>query len=194
MALESRIGPIEETLKNELESIVRGAQENLTRTYLSSVHQSGPSTTTLPGSTASEQMTLQPPLDYLNWGIAPSHPSVDALSQYVIPAESSSEPWLDVSLTRSNVEDPFTTADSGYFSLPGGELDSFLNDAWAESGTFGPSFANIRSEAVADEPVECTPDVSSTSEPPCEPYVGKGKGKARCENRGADYDGIPRLY
>jgi len=186
MALESRIGPIEETLKNELENIVRGAQENLTRTYLSSVQQSGSSATTLPGSTASEQMTLQPPLDYLNWGIAPSHPSVDALSPYVIPADSSTEPWPDVPHTHNNAEEPFTATDSGYSSLPGGEPDPFLNDAWVESGTFGPYFVNTRSETVADKPVECTPDVSSTSEPPCEPYVGKGKGKARYERRDED--------
>ncbi|KAH4037652.1 hypothetical protein HBI56_222930 [Parastagonospora nodorum] len=170
-ALESRIGPIEETLKNELEGIVRDAQEALTRSYLSSTQNSGPSSASVLHSTDG---TLHPNDSCANDLMQKSQSTTDSLSQYLVPPEAMSA-WIpDV---PHPIDDSSTLTDSAYHSLSGtGQDDSPMEDAWLR---------NFLDEDVflADLDVE-----EANSDPPRSKYPGfhdqfsegkNGKGKSK---------------
>lgn len=132
VALQSVIGPIEETLKNDLENIVRNCQEALTRSYLDVTCS----------SVSSSRVPIEPRdlvndaqvADVIDQGIgSPDLPVVDEndiLPQYFLPPDSTLEFWPDA-LTLINVQHPPTLSDSAYFSLSEHLDSSFLDDeAW----------------------------------------------------------------
>jgi hypothetical protein len=132
VALQSMIGPIEETFKNDLENIVRNCQEALTRTYLEITRSSGSSsrTQTEPGKPVN---TAQPAGVTESGGFSPYRPVIDEsdrLSQYFLPPDSTLESWPEV-MTSVDNQYPPALSDSAYFSLPDNVDSSFLdNEPW----------------------------------------------------------------
>lgn len=169
IAIEKLVGPLEETLKNQLEGLIRDCQEKLSKEYecsnafpsarLVNKHSetSGPSSVNESSNTHSTF-------------------SSSALDPYFIPMESSLHPWSFIDLPgNSNVE---VFSESTYFSnetLPPDDntWDSHLWNGSLNNATTG---LDDRIGGHALEP----PWRSAENETEAnKDYVGKGKGKAK---------------
>jgi hypothetical protein len=158
------MGPIEETLKNDLENMVRDAQDKVTRSYLDVAQTSIVASATTAGPSNSAPQTQD--LDQSQPLPAPTNFLTEDLSQYLIPpdATSTSLPALDQLVDNTSMG--ATRSDSAYFSF---SEDPFLDGAWYNSTLDESLFNNI------NEPI---PNYSY-EDPQPEEYVGKGKGRAR---------------
>jgi hypothetical protein len=177
LAMETFLGPIEETLKNQLENIVRDCQERLSRQYQqilqSSVH--------IPTAFAETEENLQPQnaislasnANPVNRMLLPN--SLDVLAQYSVPADSSLNLW------------------TGYELLPHTkQATSSDPESYSETQNFSKSFAQNTSTislSVGTDSIESsgytlelnhTPQSASSGDAVW--YAGKGKEKAASEN------------
>lgn len=151
--LESKLGPIEETLKNELESIVRDAHESLTRSYLSSAQ----ATEDLEGVDAAQSSSA-----------APSQ-SIEVPPQYLVPSEATTSiPTLP--LTADKLASSTAFFDSAYHSVPEASAldDAVLNDSWLD--TFFED-GDVLHELFAQN----SSNAASADVHFVQPYTGKGK-------------------
>ncbi|KAL5116031.1 hypothetical protein ACEQ8H_006042 [Pleosporales sp. CAS-2024a] len=102
LAMESRIGPVEETLKKELENIVRDCHETLTRSFLEAAQSMASSSSFNPSPCTNPE----PPstvIDLLNDNIALGvNMTMDDLSQIAVPPNLDRESWQEISVSTGN--------------------------------------------------------------------------------------------
>jgi hypothetical protein len=184
--LESSFGPIEETLKNRLENIVRDAQETLTRDYLKSVQLSDTALGSMAGSSG-EGPSTQTLLQHQSVPVLPkTHPETDALSPYQVPSETIPRPWPQMTHTSHNIDTYATISDSTYFSLLENSQNPSLEEVWDSAFEPADPFEEDMEQAK-------TGDMYTGDSRPALPvnldlaqgYTGKGKGRAAPE---ADHD------
>jgi hypothetical protein len=162
--MESLIGPIEETLKNHLENIVRDCQEALTRSFLDNIQS-------MASSSAAVAHGRQPgfisDVDRYSATIA-ADPTSDVFSQVALPPESLPEPWPEL---QSGPSAPY--ADSTYFSQFDASNQPFLSGTWAQ---IEAASGHVIEECMATDH-QMGHVVVLESDTPAS-YTGKGKGKA----------------
>lgn len=170
VAMDKTFGPIEETLKNEMENIVRNCQEQLTTNFMKSIQAPKSATNAAPGPSGT-QATAQShrAVELMGRGTMASQASpVDDLSQFLIPPYATLDSWSDpVNMDFASPSNAWS--ESAYFSQPGGLNNSLLNNSWK------PSENETNPAACAD-----TSHVSNmiALDPCTQTYVGKGKGRA----------------
>lgn len=193
--MESRLGPIEEMLKNELEDVVRDAHETLTRNYLkiarprssspkeqadSKTHTRSTETTVTAVATTSTQIT-------------PESLEPDVPAQYCIPPETASTSWPDAQVTYSADFDwQAALSDSAYYSLPTlpeDSMDSFLDDTWYNSMPPGPLVGENEERILHREQCINVPGTNHTPDyVEDRTFAGKGKRRATHTTVGPDTD------
>lgn len=164
-AIGKFFGPLEETLKNQLEGLIRNCQERLSRDFANSqdsAHATGPAA---PSELAGPSHSgTQPQLD------ATSTPGV--LAPYTVPMDSSFELWQGMDATFNLQTSIYP--DSAYHS----ETNPLPSDPWwpATLDAF-PSLAN--SDAVESGMMSSLESHGRSTEYESNPsYTCKGKGKA----------------
>ncbi|KAH7075731.1 hypothetical protein BKA63DRAFT_305477 [Paraphoma chrysanthemicola] len=142
--LESKLGPLEETLKNEVESVVRDCQETLTHSYLKeagtstgpsyapeSIH--GPSHITQPSS-----LRKMPPSYDLEADECFVSPAADldvgTSSRHLMPSTTTYYPCPEHRHIDGVSEAPANSLDSAYFSLAEDINASSFDFAWGLTG------------------------------------------------------------
>lgn len=182
-ALESRIGPIEETLKSELENIVRDAQDALTRHYISAVQSSDSSSNV--SAELQRQAQLTQPFPTIAIGECSSAHSTtafleaDVLSQYFIPPDATQESWPRMACSTDNTNINAALSDSAYFSLAENTQDSFLNSAWFDQMSREAAMGDIGEQEHAEHMHADNFEASSPNEFQSQQgYIGKGKERA----------------
>jgi hypothetical protein len=137
-ALESKLGPIAETLKNELENIVRGAQETLMQSYLDSVQTTSCASAVASGSTESPFLAQALPDD------CPSEANMnrsrsfdrDPLSQHLVLPEATSTFLPTLYFSDNSTATQATSPTSAPRSLPDTLPDnSIMDNAWLNTFT-----------------------------------------------------------
>jgi hypothetical protein len=177
------MGPIEETLKNELENIVRDAQDTLTKTYLGSVELADPSSGLLSGLSGGAQPMLPSSFSYAGDDdlAQPTHPGTGALSQVFVPPYATLELPPEMAHPIDNFSTGATWSDSAYYSLPEIAQDSFMNDVWLNSISNGcEDEGSLHPDCAEDTTLDILGHDSLLGHyPPEEPeeYTGKGKGR-----------------
>ncbi|KAH5305110.1 hypothetical protein HBI12_171720 [Parastagonospora nodorum] len=166
VAMEKLFGPVEETLKNELETIVRDCHETLTRTFLSAAQAmaSSGSSSAMP----THAITPECAIDLFNSTI-----TMDGLSQIALPPNSTREAWHEVHDNVENQNLHPTWSDSAYFSQ--GNIPDFtsLGDTWPQDGIVpGAGTQNNTPSNNYFQPASFSEDFGIID------YVGKGKGRA----------------
>lgn len=185
--LERSFGPIEETIKNELEGIVRDAQEALTRGFLGTTPPEHSHAETKAGSAREEINTWQLNVSQAGPSDPRSHvqPQMDALAPYFVPPDATGTGPSSTELLTANDNAVTTLSDSAYYSLPTQDLqfdEDWLNTIIDDS-TWNLSLDQHSSEEIAHigSRIEW-----STEEVPQTSYTGKGKGKAAYDTVGAN--------
>jgi hypothetical protein len=182
------MGPIEETLKNELENIVRDAQDTLTRTYLSSMEPAGPSSGLLAGPSGEAQPML--PLSISNSehynSAQPTHPGTSVMSQFFVPPYATSESLPEMTHPVGNSNTGAVWSDSTYFSPTETAQNSVMDDIWLNSISSGFEKEDLLDADFAEDTTFgiLGLDPSLEHHQPVEPeepeeYTGKGKGRSR---------------
>jgi hypothetical protein len=178
-ALESSFGPIEETLKNELENIVRDAQETLTRSYIGGVQMSDLASGVLFASTGNAQPTQSSSvanLDMCN-SAQPIHFGTDALSQYFVPPDAILASLPDLAPPSDKANTCATLSDSAYYSFP---ENAFLDDAWFDSIPAPYIFGDtVRAEDAEDQASGPAEAIHSLGHYPFQESNEKGTQRAR---------------
>ncbi|KAH8719328.1 hypothetical protein GQ44DRAFT_809716 [Phaeosphaeriaceae sp. PMI808] len=171
-AMERIIGPIEETLKNELESIVRNCHETLTKSFLDTARRltscpEGPSSSKESAFSMQAAFAVNKNVPISSdEGVATDN----GLSQYMVPPESMLEPWPPEVINHSYSQP--TWSDSAYFSHSEILGNSFLHDS---SVHVEPPDTILVSADVE----ECNFALSTSSGNPVPAtYARKGKGRA----------------
>jgi hypothetical protein len=177
-ALESRIGLIEETLKNELETIIRDTQETLTRSYMGST----PSCSLTPAAEMISPTESRPPQSVVTneHRPAPSGGSkTEALSQYCVPPDAALASLPELAHSFSEGKAYTTSSDSAYQSMSSNWIDPMpdtelhFDPIFSNFGDLGlefPEFMAFNSFGSFNNPLE---------DQPSEEYTGKGKGRAK---------------
>jgi hypothetical protein len=183
--IENLFGPIQETLKNDLENIVRDCQEDLTRNYMNTMQPSNTLLWNRKHSAKHQQQTPQGAIiDSQSPGMA--LPNLDQLAKYFVPPDAPSDPWLGVTQPSSSGHMQDSFSDSANYSLSTNAQNQFWDDLWLNS----MSSNNMGDILSASEPRDVqTNTMSYDNEPmfqPPETYTGKGKGRAR--DSGLDSD------
>lgn len=164
-ALEIMMGPLEETLKNQLEGIVRDCQDTLTRHFLDELNTSA---SAMEDSRESTDLTnMAGPSN--SSSTQPSIGSTDFLSQFRIPPDFP-EDWSDVMKSADLMNSLVSFDDSANFTLE----------------TAGPSERSLQSHSASFAAQSSSEDQQSlgpSSEIEAMPsspvgYTGKGKEKA----------------
>ncbi|KAJ4360810.1 uncharacterized protein N0V89_001377 [Didymosphaeria variabile] len=165
IAIGKLFGPLEETLKNQLEGLIRNCQERLSRDFVKSkesAHERGlDATSELAGPSDSG---TQPQIG------ATATPSV--LAPYTVPMDSSFELWQGMDATF-NLQTS-TYPDSAYYS----ETNPLPSDPWWPTAletipclaNFDPAESGMMNSLGSHW--QSTENVSNPS------YMGKGKGRA----------------
>jgi hypothetical protein len=171
VAMESIIGPIEETLKTEMENIVRNCQEQLTISFMDSIRALASPPIATPGPSGILPIPQKPRAVNMT-GVETIEKYASAnndLSQYFVPPYTTLEPWPELVNIADFGDYPPTQSDSAYFSQPSRLNNSLLNSSWnsPESNTLVTARTDILDPIDAIGPNPCP-----------QPYVGKGKGKA----------------
>jgi hypothetical protein len=168
VAMESIIGPIEETLKTEMENIVRNCQEQLTISFMDSMRALASPLNAIPGASGILPIPQQPrAVDMTAVDTIDKYVSTNEdLSQYFVPPYTTLEPWPELVNVADLGNYPSTQSDSAYFSQPSRLNDSVLNSSWKSSET------NAHVTDILD------PSDAIGPKPYTQPYVGKGKSKA----------------
>ncbi|KAF2830185.1 hypothetical protein CC86DRAFT_403493 [Ophiobolus disseminans] len=185
LAMERKFGPIEETLKNDLENIIRNCQEALTRTFFDTAQSLASSST---GPTARPIQTMQPVLvlDQCEYNpIEETDPENDVLSQFFVPPETpvQAESWPTSLTTTGNGDLLPTWSDSGYFSYADNPDQSFMSDT-----SIIPSMERAGLQSL-QRPNHDPAFTTYSGDTAAQSYVGKGKGRARNDTPG-DEDGF----
>jgi hypothetical protein len=164
IAIGKLFGPLEETLKNQLEGLVRNCQERLSRDYENSrasvEDQSANTTSGIAGPSLTD--TQPQSLSQTSSTITSS-----VLAPYTIPMDSAFDPWQGMEPTSD-----FQTcrySDSGYFSETNYPLPS---DPW------WPSMIDATQLLPDSDPSHMSNNAPNLS------YTGKGKGRAEDGNCG----------
>jgi hypothetical protein len=181
-ALDRNLASIEETLKNQLENIVRDVHETLARNFLNSVQPSEPSSGTIDrlagGLSPAENLstTALTPCDatYL------TKFQTDTLAHYSIPSDASSLDLLSLPSLDDHVNTSASFADSGYQSYHEQVENTCFDDAWLQ---LDPDFGSVYESLSADILPGGAALQTNTPDPdfdqqPAEEYLGKGKGRA----------------
>jgi hypothetical protein len=180
--LDLNFAPIEETLENRLESIVRDAQEHCSRSYLSSMQSSQPSAGTIAVSVKEME-----PAEYLSTislnasiHLQPPYFQMDALAQCSIPNDSSSSDMPQLSFPNDSSNTGAIFQDSAYYSQHRDDENIPFDEASLRSNSAGESaFEHFISEFLARNPdFETVAPDSTLHDQPAEEYTGKGKGRA----------------
>jgi hypothetical protein len=179
--LEGKIGPIEETLKNDLEALVRDCQESLTRNFFDVVR---PSEVPEQRDAASqpEQSHSDAPPSGANPTDQPPRANADALVQFLVPPDSVPVSWPDVAASSNHTTSHAISSDSAYFSLIGDESGPSSDDVWLESVLDSAAAFDDFSSTV-NFPWSQDSDASYLTLPTesiLPTYTGKGKGRADC--------------
>jgi hypothetical protein len=175
-AIEKIIGPVEETLKNELEGIVRDCHETLTRSFLdaaqamvscpSGCHPQHPHHVVQPGiainllgcdSTEGADITM------------------DELSQVALPPDSTRETWSEISKGMEHSKSVPTWSESGYLSQKVMPVPSFDSEVSWQQGATIPEAAFVVN-GIADFPQFQPWDFDAEQQPTN--HIGKGKERA----------------
>jgi hypothetical protein len=182
-ALDRDLVHIEETLKNQLENIVRDVHETLTRNYVNPVQQpTETSSGTIAGPVNEAGSVGNWPTTNLNAGfvVQPAQSQNDALAPFSIPPDARS-PYLHqlpVFDDSSNTGTSF--GDSGYHSYSMYDDNICFDEAWLQPDPTGESaIESLSSENLPREiNFETTTPFLPLSNQSTEPYNGKGKGRA----------------
>jgi hypothetical protein len=171
VAMERIIGPIEETLKTEMENIVRNCQEQLTISFMDSIQALTSPPHATPGPSGILPIPQQPrAVDMPGVDTIDKYVSTNEdLSQYFVPPYTTLEPWPELVNVAALGNYPPTQSDSAYLSQPSRLTNSLLNSSWESSG--------INTHATAHTDILDPSDAIGPKSYP-QPYVGKGKGKA----------------
>ncbi|PSN65855.1 hypothetical protein BS50DRAFT_621649 [Corynespora cassiicola Philippines] len=178
IAIEKMVGPIEETLKNQLEDIVRNCQERLSKTY-----QPGPQLCNINMGTESIENDRNSSSIHIDQ-FASSSSMVPA--QHSVPPDTTWDPWIEIRhLLQSTEEEGSDSAyDPGLYSMQ----NSLPSDPYWSIPVDCSSDINLRVEKILEYGVEAQeytgmmsdldtrtsplPDTETHAE-----YSGKGKGK-----------------
>jgi hypothetical protein len=173
-AMEKIIGPVEETLKNELESIVRDCHETLTRTFLDTAQAVASSACNLKEAKhTTQQNALIDSRDCETTG--GSQQILDGLSLITLPPNSEQEPWTNISNSMEYMKSVPTWSDSGYLSQKTTGNPSYVSDSvWQHEAT--PTEAAFTVDTSIDFH-QLQPWVFD-EEQQALAYIGKGKGRA----------------
>lgn len=180
-ALESKSGPIAETLKNELESIVRDAQETLTQSYLSSIQMTDDASAAASGSTGRTQSSQPvPESSFREHGMTQSMPFAnDALSQYIILPEATAASLPTLFFSADGTATRATSSTSAPQSLSEMLPDNpIMDDVWLN--TFIDDEDILHGIFTQDNAEYGTFDSEALSlqNQPFDQYIGKGKEPA----------------
>jgi hypothetical protein len=163
-ALESKMGPIEETLKNDLENMVRDAQDKLTRSYLRSAEPSDMTSGAFAGPSNSAPQTQSPSLSQPP--TAPMSLVMEDLPQFLLPPDTIPASLLSLDHVMDNTGSSARQTDSAYYSL---SENPILDGSWFD-WTQDESLFNGINEPIPNYSFE---------DPQPEEYDGKGKARAR---------------
>lgn len=178
-AIENLIGPIEETLKNQLENIIRNCHESLSRTYQQRA-SSSPSLQKPPEiqsiATELKGRSAKPFLEEI---------VSDVLAPYVVPTESSQDIWPGLEFLSHN--NHVTSSDSGYYSHVHNPVTDSVDDTWCSSFSCDPSMPEVGNESFDQMGGMSAREALTTSafDTPVR-YVGKGKGKQKVDQTGSN--------
>ena len=182
-AMERLIGPIEETLKNELENIVRNCQEALTRSYLDTARSlassSGP-----PGPVTPAQPAFIPELGAYSSTIRAI--GTAELSQYFLPPDAMQEPYpkmTDLTENNNNINLQASFSDSAYYSQSENVQGPFWDDTWLEVGNAPGNAMGDNMETTTSSEVLPPVGVQTDTIP-----TAKGKEKACMDMLDVVYD------
>lgn len=172
--LESNFGLIEETIKNQLEGIVRDEQDELTRGYLSTSQSQG----SLPAKAAACAQEENVGFDLDSTQAGPSNaqlrvqPEMDALSLYFVPPDTTGTPLPDTGLLAANSHTFAEPSDSAYYSLQTDDewFETMINDS---TSNFPVGHGDVEESILAGS---WTGPVAEEVAPQ-ESYTGKDKGK-----------------
>ena len=169
ITIEKLVGPLEETLKNQLEGLIRDCQEKLSKEY--ECFKVSPS-----DRVADDSSAPAGPSGIIDSSNVINTLSSSALDPYFIPTESSLQPWSLIDFSRSSNTEVFS--ESAYFSdekyppfdntWDSQKWDGSLNNATPSLAepigghTLDPSWPSAENETEANKS-----------------HVGKGKGKAK---------------
>lgn len=166
MALEAQmerlLGPIEETLKNELESIVQNCHKSLAETYLGTMQQNQLHPTNLSNtasSSSSRLFEITPPSDCpeADSSLNLYSQEISDFAQYSLPTPNSAEGSFEGPSNIATQQSWPPQLDASFSNTMG---DDSWSSMWAQN--FGHDFALDYAE-LGDIPVS---------------FEGKGKGKA----------------
>ena len=179
-AMESIMGPMEETLKSQLEDIVRNCHENLTRSYRNATLPTDAMPEEIAGPSGVAERQEPSSLPNLATPELEMHPTAfeaGALYQYHVPPESSPELWPDM----TQPDEFFLTAtwsDSAYYSQFEGSGYPMLSETWPLRTTTEPFSEENGKVAYTDIATTDSEVAHLHEEVPSTEYAGKGKDKA----------------
>jgi hypothetical protein len=191
--IEKLMGPIQETLKNDLENIVRDCQEDLTRNYMNTIQASNKHSQGMHNATDQQQQTpqgaatdSQPPDTAL-----PNLIGADELAQYFVPPDAPFDPWLGMAQSSSSGCTQNTFSDSANFSLSTNAQNPFWDDIWLNSMSSNSMGDILTTSEPRDVRTNTTSYGDESIFQPRVTYTGKGKGKARDSGLDSDVDMDP---
>lgn len=170
IAIGKIFGPLEETLKNQLEGLIRNCQERLTRDYESS--KAGAEielTDDLPESVAPSDIGTK-----LLPDVRSTEPS-GVMAPYTVPMESAFDPWQGMTNVPPSLQNS-TWSESAYFSEINYPLPS---DPWWPLTTATAQIQSLHgSESCHIGSISTEGRIEDYGFADGVPYKGKGKGKA----------------
>lgn len=174
--LEDSFGPIEETIKNELEGIVRDAQEVLTRRFLGTGLPEDQSIGTTPGLVNGDINAWQSGVSQAGPSEPRIHlqPQMDALAPYFVPPDATGTALLDAYQLAAIDYVYEAPPDSGYYSHPMQDHEEWLNTVIDDDTWTRPSDENVSEDITRGG----SRTGASAEQGPETPYTGKGKGRA----------------
>jgi hypothetical protein len=181
-AIDRNLISIEETLKNQLENILREVLETLTRNYFASVQSFDTRSETMAGvvegaDPGENRSTIDlNSCDLVQFGQF----QIDALAPFSIPPDASSSNLAPLPIPEDNINTGASFSDSAYHSCPVGTENPSFDKSWFNpdpgyesvyESFFGVDLSgNSSFEMIAPDPPL---DSQAT-----ETYTGKGKGRA----------------
>jgi hypothetical protein len=191
--IEKFIGPLQETLKNDLENIVRDCQENLTRSYMNTVQSPDTLPRDMNQSIEQQQQTPQASLAEFQPSdpAVPSHFATEQLAQYFVPPDAAFDPWPGMAQSSSNACTQDSFSDSANYSLSTNAQNHPWDDVWLNN----MSSNNMGDILSASEPRNVQTNTMNYENEvmfqPLERYAGKGKGRAMDPGLDSDIDMDP---
>jgi hypothetical protein len=197
IALERKLGPIAEELKNELESIVRDAQVTLTQSYLDSVRSTSGASAEASECTGGS-CSAQPLPDACpsKDNMSPSRSfDRDALSQHLVPREGISEFLPPLYFSAISTATRETSSTSAAHSSPETLSDDLImDDAWLNTLISDEDILHdlFSQDHVGDTTFGAFGSAdSSQQDQTFDQYTGKGKEPAHENSWDFDLEHLP---